>query len=372
MPLRGGIRQLSCYRVSNNTRKAIRSPGFKFDFPHGTQQRMTIDWRAFTATVQAATRILLTAHVRPDGDCIGSEIAMKRILESLGKDVRIINPHRTPPTLTFLDPTNAIRCLEDLTEEDSAWIDGIDLLFVLDTRSWAQLGEMGKTLKTTRARKIVLDHHLKGDNIGAENFVDNTAEATGALVAQAVRALGVPLTKEIAEPAFVALTTDTGWFRFASVTSQTFRTAAELVDAGAEPAAIYRELYEQESLGRVRLIGRILAKTEASLDGLVMCTWVTLDDLEQTGAIPSDTEDVVNMLLQVNGSTIALLFSELQENCFKVSFRSRCDVDCSRLAALFGGGGHKQAAGATLNLPLDEAKRVVLDAVHSAYQETCS
>ncbi len=327
---------------------------------------MSIDWQAFAATVHAARRILLTAHVRPDGDCIGSEIAMKRVLESLGKDVRIINPHRTPPTLAFLDPSNDIRWLGDRTEEDFVWIDGIDLLFVLDTRSWAQLGEMGEILETTRAKKIVLDHHLKGDDIGALNFVDNTAEATGALVVQAVHALGVPLSKEIADPAFAALSTDTGWFRFSSVTPKTFQTAAELVEAGTEPAVLYRELYEQESLGRIRLVGRTLSKTEASLNGLVMCTWVMRDDLKQAGALPSDTEDVVNMLLQVNGSKVALLFSELKDDCFKVSFRSRCEVDCSQLAALFGGGGHKQAAGATLNMPFDVAKRAVLDAVHAA------
>ena len=333
---------------------------------HRLQQLMSIDWQTFAAIVHKAQRILLTAHVRPDGDCIGSEVAMQQILKSLGKDVRIINSQRTPPTLVFLDPTSRIRCLTDLTEEESAWICGIDLLFVLDTRSWTQLGKMSEIVKTTPAWKIVLDHHFKGDDIGAENFVDDTAEATGALVVEAARALDIPLSKEIAEPAFVALATDTGWFRFSSVTSQTFRTVAELVDAGAEPAKLYRELYEQESLGRIRLIGRILAKTEATLDGRVMCTWVTLDDLKQAGALPSDTEDIVNMLLQVNGSKVAVLFSELKTNCFKVSFRSRCAVDCSCLAALFGGGGHKQAAGATLNLPFDAAKRSVLDAVHAA------
>ena len=327
---------------------------------------MSIDWQTFTATIHAAQRILLTAHVRPDGDCIGSEIAMEHALKSLGKDVRIINPHRTPPVLAFLDPTNTVRCLDDRTEVDFDWINGIDLLFVLDTRSWAQLGEMSEVVKMTRARKIVLDHHLRGDDIGAENFVDPTAEATGALVVQAVRALGVPLSKEIADAAFVALATDTGWFRFASVTPQTFRTAAELVEAKAEPASLYRELCEQESLGRVRLIGRILAKAESSMDGLVMCAWVTLDDLKQAGARSSDTEDIVNMLLQVKGSKVAVLLSELETDCFKVSFRSRCEVDCSCLAALFGGGGHKQAAGATLNLPLTAAKQAVLDAVHAA------
>jgi phosphoesterase RecJ-like protein len=225
---------------------------------------------------------------------------------------------------------------------------------------------MSTHFRESTAKKIVLDHHVKGDDIGAETFIDSTAEATGALVVQAADALGVPITTDIAQPAFAALSTDTGWFRFSSVTPETFRTAARLTESGAQPDALYRELYEQESLGRIRLIGRTLSKTETYLEGQLMVTWIFLDDFDAAGARSSDSEDIVNMLLQVRGSKMAVLISELKDKTFKVSFRSRCSVDCSILAAQFGGGGHKKAAGATFSSPFDHVKQTLIEAVTEA------
>jgi phosphoesterase RecJ-like protein len=329
----------------------------------------TIDWRRFAEVIRSASKIILTIHQRPDGDCIGSALAMRLILLHLGKDVRIFAPHKTPPTLAFLDPEYHITALEDMTEEDARWMQAADLFCVLDTSSWAQLGDMATLFRESTAQKIVLDHHVKGDNIGAETFIDSTAEATGALVVQAADALGVPMTTEIAKAAFVALATDTGWFRFSSVTSDTFRTAGKLLDAGVQHDAMYREIYEQESLGRIRLIGRTLSKAESHLDGQFLLTWILLEDFEAAGARSSDSEDIVNMLLQVRGTKMAALISELKDKTFKVSFRSRCEVDCSVLAAQFGGGGHKKAAGSYLSPPFDQAKQSVIEAVTKMLQD---
>ena len=326
----------------------------------------TIDWKRFAEVIHSASRIILTIHQRPDGDCIGSALAMQLLLLHLGKEVRIIAPHPTPPTLNFLDPNGCVTALEDMTEEETRWMQSADLFFVLDTSSWAQLGDMATPFRESTGKKIVLDHHVKGDDIGAETFIDSTAEATGMLVVQAADALGVPISAGIAEAMFAAITTDTGWFRFAGVTSETLRTAARLVDAGVKPDAIYKELYEQESLGRVRLIGRTLSKAEPHLDGQFLLTWILLEDFEAAGARSSDSEDIVNMLLQVKGSKMAAMISELKDKTFKVSFRSRCAVDCSILAAKFGGGGHKKAAGAYLPPPFGQAKQAVIEAVTEA------
>ena len=330
-----------------------------------------IDWQRFAEIVHSASKIILTIHHRPDGDCIGSAVAMRHILLQLGKDVRIITPHKTPPTLAFLDPNKYCTALEDMTGEDIRWIRSADLFFVLDTSSWAQLGDMATLFRESSAKKIVLDHHVKGDDIGAERFIDFNAEATGALVVRAADALGVPLSIEIVRSAFVALATDTGWFRFSSVTPETFRTAAKLVEAGSQPDALYRELYEQESLGRIRLIGRTLSKTETYSDGQFLLTWILLDDFEAAGASSSDSEDIVNMLLQVRGSKMAVLISELKDKTFKISFRSRCAVDCSVLAAQFGGGGHKKAAGASLSLPFEQTKQAIIEAITKSLEEQC-
>ena len=326
----------------------------------------TIDWPRFAEVVRSASKIILTIHQRPDGDCIGSVLAMRLILLHLGKEVRIVAPHKTPPTLTFLDPNSHITALDDLAEADKQWMQTADLFFVLDTSSWAQLGDMATPFRESLVKKIVLDHHTKGDDIGAETFIDSTAEATGTLVIQAADALGVPLSADIAACAFVAITTDTGWFRFSSVTSDTFRTAARLVDAGVQPDVLYKEQYEQESLGRIRLIGRTLSKAEPHLDGQFLLTWILLDDFHVAGARSSDSEDIVNMLLQVKGSKMAALISELKNKTYKISFRSRCAVDCSILAAKFGGGGHKKAAGAYMPPPFDKVKQAIIEAVTEA------
>lgn len=326
-----------------------------------------IDWTELIERIGASSRILLTAHIRPDGDCIGSAIALSRALRRLGKEARIINGHATPPNLAFLDPDGVIRPVAELSEDERRWVESVDLLLVLDTSSWQQLGGMGDIVKAARCPKVVIDHHESGDDLGAEMLVDKTSEATGRLVLELLRSLGVALDRSISDPLFAAITTDTGWFRFASVNADTFRAAAELVEAGTRPDDLYKFLYEQETLGRIRLVGRALAKTEPHLDGRLMVTAITLEDLDRAGAIPSETEDIVNMTLQVDGSLAAVILVEQRSGGFKLSFRSRCDLDCSLLAKQFGGGGHKKAAGAFLDKPYEEARNAVLAAVTAAF-----
>ena len=215
--------------------------------------------------------------------------------------------------------------------------------------------------------KLVIDHHVSEDDLGAELFKDGEAEATGRLVLEAGEALGVRLTPEIAQPLFAAIATDTGWFRFASTGAETFRAAARLLEAGAQPDRLFKDLYETESLARLRLTGRTLARTQTELDGRLIYTWVERGDFEATGAVPSDTEDLINMTLTVGGTEVALILVETKTG-FKVSFRSRCELDCSRIAEQFGGGGHRRAAGAQLREPLATGREKVLAAVRAAME----
>ncbi len=289
---------------------------------------------------------------------------MAGILESLGKRVRIVNGQATPPNIAFIDPHRKILTLgQDVRAEN---LHDADALMVLDTSAWAQLGPMADVVRASRAKKLLMDHHVGEDDLDAELFKDTTAEATGRLVAQAAQHLGVPLTAEIATPLFAALATDTGWFRFGSTTAATYRVAASLVEAGASPPAIYCELYEQDTLGRVKLRGRILERVEVELDGCLAHTYVRKSDFDETGALPSDTEDVINMTLAIAGVQAAVIMIEQQTGGFKMSFRSRCSLDCNELAGQFGGGGHKAAAGAFLNASFEEVRRRVLDAVRAA------
>ena len=323
-----------------------------------------IPWPRFVEIVRRCRRFVLTTHIRPDGDALGSELAMAGILEALGKDVLVCNAFAVPPNLRFLDPGHKLKQLGvDVSAEQLA---DYEVLIVLDTTAWAQLGEMGDVIRNTRAVKLVLDHHVSGDDLGAELFKDTDAEATGRLVVEAADQLGVKLTPEIARAAFVALTTDTGWFRFSSTTAETFRLAGRLVAAGAAPDQLYKQLYENDTHARLQLIGRALGHAQTELGGRLIHTWLDQSDFAATGALPSDSEDIINMMLSVGGTEAAVILVEQAGGGSKISLRSRCQVDCSRVAELIGGGGHKKAAGAFLDEPLESARTKILDAVRAA------
>ncbi|MEN6451116.1 MAG: DHH family phosphoesterase [Thermoguttaceae bacterium] len=323
-----------------------------------------IPWPRFVEIVRTHQRFLLTSHVRPDGDALGSELAMMRALETLGKDVRICNAFATPPNLRFMDPDHVLKQLGEDVAADA--FDDREVIVILDTTAWAQLGAMGDVVKQSNAVKVVIDHHQGGDDLDAELFKDPEAEATGRLTIEAIDQLGVPLSASIAIPAFVALATDTGWFRFVSTTADTLRLAARLMDAGVAPAQLYKQLYEMDTLGRLQLIGRAFNHARTELGGRLIYSWLEQADFQQAGAVPPDSEDVINMTLTVGGTEMAVILVEQPKGGFKVSLRSRCEVDCAKVAAQFGGGGHRRAAGAFFAEPLDSARTKILDAVRAA------
>lgn len=334
----------------------IETPSSKLDH--------AIPWARFVELIRAHHRFTLTSHVKPDCDALGSEVGFAAVLDELGKQVTIVNADAVPPHLKFVDPESRIRQLGvDVSPEVAA---DCDALIVLDTSAWIQLGAMADVLRRTRAAKLVLDHHVSEDDLGAESFKDPAAEATGRLVVEAADALGVALSSRIAAPLFTAIATDTGWFRFSSVTGETFRVASRLVDVGAVPAATYNALYERHTLARVQLMGRILARTTAELNGRLVHTVALRQDFDETGALPSDTEDLVNATLAVAGTEVAVFFSEQKTGVFKVSFRSRSGLDCARVAEQFAGGGHKAAAGATVSGTWPAVQGKVLDVVRAA------
>src|SRR6186713_3286413 len=191
---------------------------------------MTINWPRFAEIIRAHQRFVLVSHIRPDCDALGSELGMALILEALGKNVRIVNGQATPPNLAFIDPTKRIGVIGQTVQP--AELAETEVVMILDTSAWAQIGPMSDFIRSFAGKKVVLDHHVSEDDLQAEAFKDVKAEATGRLVVDA------------------AVATDTGWFRFGSASSGTYCCAAKLIDAGASPAAIYGALYEQDTLGR--------------------------------------------------------------------------------------------------------------------------
>jgi len=327
---------------------------------------MRLDWASLLDLLRGCGRVVLTSHVRPDCDALGSELGMLGILEAIGKDVRIVNAQATPAGLAWIDPDRRIESLaEGVRKEDLL---DRDLFLVVDTSAWDQLGAMGDVAKAMREKVLVIDHHVSEDDISDRWFKDTSAEATARIVYEIGLRLRVPLSERIATPLYAGLSTDTGGFRFPSTTGETFRVAARLVDAHASPPTIYRELFEQDSIARLHLVGRTLAGARVSHDGRIITSTVRQADIKEVQALPSDTEDLINLTLAVKGTELAVILIEQPDGRIKTSFRSRCHVDCNSLAARFGGGGHKAAAGAILPGPFEAAQERVATAVDEVWR----
>ncbi|TWT85660.1 NanoRNase/pAp phosphatase [Posidoniimonas polymericola] len=322
---------------------------------------MSIDWKPFVPLVQQARSFVLTSHMRPDCDALGSELGMAAALVALGKTVRIVNGDSVPSHISFIDRRGQVEVIGSGVTD--AEVHMADVHMVLDTSAWGQLGPMADVIRSSPARKVVIDHHVSGDDLGAMTFKDTTSESNGRLVLQAVEALGVKLTPDIAKPLFYAMATDTGWFRFSSVTKETFVAAAKLVAAGASPHESFGALYDRNTLARVRLHGRIMDSAALAIDGRVSVARATDADFAATGAEVADTEDVVNRVLSIAGVEVAALFVDMGGGAIKVSLRSRSDFDVRQIAELFGGGGHTKAAGVRIRGSVDDAQQSVLEAV---------
>lgn len=329
---------------------------------------MSIDWTPLREIIDGARRFVISSHVRPDADAIGSELGLAFVLESLGKSVRIANPSATPRHLGFLDPAGRVQKLKDGISIVEALES--DVHVIVDTSAWQQLPDVDAVLRQTSARKVVIDHHVSGDDLGALVLKDTTAAATGVLITELAEHLRIRPTGGAADALFCAIATDTGWFRFSNTDSRTLRCAARLIDDGARPNLLYGELYERSSPARLKLHARVLGRIEFAAEGRLGHTYVLLQDYAETGAHPTDTEDLVNDCLRVDGVECAFILVEQRTGQVKASFRSRGPVDVARIAEQFGGGGHKQAAGATLPGPLANAQTTVLNAIQTALDES--
>jgi bifunctional oligoribonuclease and PAP phosphatase NrnA len=326
---------------------------------------MTIDWTPLADLIETNDRFLVTTHVRPDGDALGSEVGMAGLLRQKGKDVRVVNASPTPPRYDFLDPElNLFEHFGHKVQPEE--LADRQVAIILDLSSWNQLGDMAGFIRHFPGARAVIDHHVSEDDLGARVFKDSTAEATGILIMKAIAALGCSLTPEVASGLLTAVAMDTGWFRHSNTRSSTLRAVADLIDAGAKVDVLYRQLFERNTLGRLKLMGETLSGIETDLGGRIAYALISKDDLMRTNAIPPDSEDLVDFTVSLRGVEVGMLFIEQARGGVKVSFRARNGLDCSALAAKFGGGGHREAAGATIVGTMSEVLGRVLETVREA------
>ena len=292
-------------------------------------------------------RFVLTSHVRPDGDAIGSQLAMAYALRHLGKEVRIVNRDPAPPPLQVFPGVGDIEIAERVDDPG-------DCVIVMESGDLSRTGVDG----LGRGFIINIDHHVGNTMFGAVNWFDVSAAACGEMVFDLVRELGVPLTHDIAVHVYIAILTDTGSFHYSNITPRTFEISRICVEAGVDPPAVARSVFDNNSLGRLKLFGAVLSRMQLDPSGRLATLWIDQRLAAECGGTYDDTEGLINMPLTVKDIQAVVFFKELGPGDWRVSMRSKGNVDINAVAKEFGGGGHKNASGCSATGALADLMRV--------------
>jgi len=331
------------------------------------------DFQKAVELIDKSKQVLITTHIRPDGDACGCMVAISESLTALGKNIKMLLLSELPAWYEFLFERKP-EVISEKTKVDS------DLIVIVDTNTYGQLPGLDKYLKQLASAKrveagsdksvLVIDHHVTSGDLGDVRLVDSSAAAAALIVFDLLKYAGWPITKKIAEALFVAVATDTGWFRFDNTDSRAVRVCAELIEAGVSPSQMYRDLYQNFSPQRFKLMVAMLNTLELHLDGRFVMQHLTQADFKKVGAKHSDTENLIDECRRISSVEAAALFVELKDGRIKCSLRSRGAVDVCKIAAKFGGGGHKLAAGTHLPGPLQNAKKLIFDAVAEQLEQS--
>lgn len=295
-------------------------------------------------------RFLISSHARPDGDSIGSQLAMAFALKSLGKSVRIVNRDPAPPPIQAFPGVGAIEVAEAVEGD-------FDAAIVMECGHPSRTGVSG----LERYEIINIDHHPGNTMFGAINWFDEGAAACGEMVFDVIEALGVPLTPEIATHIYVAILTDTGGFHYSHISPRTFEICRRTTEAGANPQEVARLVYDSSTLGRLRLMGALLSRLELEADGRLALVQISQQMLQDTGGSLEDSEGLINLALTVKEIEAVAFFKQAEADGYRVSIRSKGEVDVGAVATHFGGGGHRNAAGCTLQGRYEDIRALVLE-----------
>lgn len=303
---------------------------------------------------------LLTTHDLPDGDGLGSQMALSLALKQLGKTATVLNPSPTPEKFSLVDPTKQIKVYQ------SGTLLPVDAVLVLDTNEIDRLGILARPIRALGKPIVFIDHHVLEKSPGPSHFLDEHYAATGEMVHALCQALGVKLDYPIALALYVALVTDTAGFRYRRTSPASHRMAAELLEAGVEPEKVHHSIFARESTAKLKLLGHTLEGLQTTPEGKI--AWVTIrqTDREHYGATIEDTESFLGALTLLKDVEFALLFREEEPNRVKISFRGLNQRPVVELASQFGGGGHRFAAGARVTGPLPDVVAQVVAACSKA------
>ena len=304
---------------------------------------------------------VILSHVRPDGDAIGSQLALAFALEAAGKKVRVINEDGLPDNLRFLPGSDRI-------EQPPAEPVEAEVAIALDTAAKPRLGEHALHAASKAKLWVNIDHHKSNPAYGDVNLIDSSSPATGQILYKLIIALGLPMPAESRDSIYVAVSTDTGSFQYPSTTEETYLMAADLIRRGLDVGRINSLTSDSHPFRRVELMRALLNTLELTGGGRVAHWELTMAVRESLGLKPEDSEGLIDIIRAIDGVIVALFFEELPDGKIRVSMRSKDPrIDASNVCGLFGGGGHALAAGIRMAGPMSEAKQQVLEAVNAAF-----
>ncbi len=313
--------------------------------------------RQIVDAIHGRQRFVLSSHSRPDGDSIGSQLAMAYALRALGKEVEVINVDPAPPPLMAFPGVPDIRIAPHADGE-------FDAAIIMECGDLARTGVSG----LERFFVVNIDHHPGNSGYGQINWFDPGAAACGEMVFDVVRALGVSLTVEMATHIYLAILTDTGSFHYSSISPRTFDICREALEAGVDPVLVARQVYDSNNMGRLKLFGAVLSAMQIDPAGRIAILYVDHEMARAAGGTYDDTEGLVNLPLTVKEIQVVVFFKQEEGDEYRVSMRSKGTIDVGAVAKEFGGGGHKNAAGCTVTGAIETLQKLLVEKIDGAIE----
>jgi len=325
--------------------------------PSQTRTNNAPELQQIVDAIRGRRRFVVSSHSRPDGDSIGSQLAMAYALRAIGKEVRVINADPAPPPLMAFPGVPAI--------EIAARVDGeLDAAIIMECGELTRTGVAG----LDRFFVINIDHHPGNTRYGQINWFDAGAAACGEMVFDLVRALDAPLSLEVATHVYLAILTDTGSFHYSSISPRTFDICRQTLEAGVDPVLVARNVYDSNNMGRLKLFGAVLSAMQIDPTGRIAIVYLDHEMARAAGGTYEDTEGLINLPLTVKEIQAIVFFKQVEGDQYRVSMRSKGDIDVGAVAKEFGGGGHKNAAGCTVTGAIDALQKVFLEKIEQAIE----
>lgn len=313
------------------------------------------EFQQIVAAIHQRQRFVVSSHARPDGDSIGSQLAFAYAARALGKEVTVVNRDAAPPPLMAFPGVSAITIADAVSGD-------FDAAVIMECGDLARPGVAG----LERQFLINIDHHPGNTGYGDINWFDSSAAACGEMVFDLVGALGVPLTREIATHIYLAILTDTGSFHYSSISPRTFDICRQTLEAGVDAVAVARSVYDSNNMGRLKLFGAVLSAMQIDPSGRIAIVYLDREMARAAGGTYEDTEGLINLPLTVKEIQAVVFFKQNDGDEYRVSMRSKGEIDIGSVAKSFGGGGHKNAAGCTVTGPIDVLQKLFLEKIEQA------